>query len=483
MQEKAQEDWRIFYSSNRQGEIAPCGCQTNQLGGLNRMTAVYEKAPETPPAKLFFDAGDTFFSNLVINPSRKRSETLASEVIARVYKMIGVNALSPGERDFAMGIEKLKELEKMAGVTLVASNLVDSQGKAIFPRTQVFTGPKGSKVGVFALASEEAFANVPGVKVQPVDDIFEQAIKDLRSERVNRVVLLSHLGLNRDREIAARGGVDLIIGSHSLDAITAPVLVGKTWIVQPLNQGQQLGWVDMLADGSRKHNIVDLDKSVETENPAYTLMEAHKNDLRGIAIAGSNEPVLATSKKPYVAHAQQCRTCHQKQHDFWRDTKHSSAYLVLYAKNQHFDPECITCHSVGFQQPGGFNAIAKPLKLTDPKLEKKGKPFIEEIMKAVFIDDKQTPLDSRTHPERYAALKKRYHEKMKSLEDDGMIQKLYIGVQCENCHGNRNGHPSSDVKTQKKVSVESCKQCHSPPNANPFDPATFPKVACPLSGT
>lgn len=477
-----QEPFRIYYAANRQGEIAPCGCQVNQLGGLNRFQAGMAKvSADAPKAKLFLDAGDTFFTSRTLNPNRKASEVLAAELIADAYKLWGVSALAPGERDFALGVAKLKELEKRSGAMFIASNLTDASGKPLFRKTHFFSLTAGISVGVFALAAPENFEGLTEVKVADVEAARVASLEELKARGVNKIVLLSHLGLQADREIAAKGGIDLIIGSHSLDVLTEPVKVGTTLIVQPQNQGQQLGYLDF--GPSVAHKLVDLDKSFDEQNELFTKMEAHKESIRKLALAEITPPLLATKNKPYVAHAQSCRVCHQKQHDFWAGTKHASAYLVLYAKNQHFDAECIGCHSLGFQQAGGFDRIARPLQLTQPKLDKKDKPYIEEIMKWVFAEDRPTPLDSRTQPERYQKLKARYHEKIKELEEKELIQKLYVGVQCENCHGNRNGHPSVKVATQKKVNPESCKQCHAPPNAAPFDPESIPKVACPLSSS
>ncbi|HEY3266641.1 MAG TPA: metallophosphoesterase [Armatimonadota bacterium] len=52
---------------------------------------------------------------------------------------------------------------------------------------------------------------------------------DLRP-RADMLILLSHLGQKADREIAADGGFDLILGGHSHVLTEAPERVGSTWI-------------------------------------------------------------------------------------------------------------------------------------------------------------------------------------------------------------------------------------------------------------
>jgi hypothetical protein len=474
----------LFYTANRQGEVDPCGCQLNQLGGLNRMQALLDeqKAKGAAP-NLVVDAGDTFFSTPQLLPTRRDSELLRAKVIAAAYQAMKVDVFTPGERDFAGGISFLRELQKASGAVFLSTNLMDDNGVPLFKTTHLIERG-GLKIGFFSLADERAFAPVAGLRVQPPEKLFSSTISDLRRAGVDLVVLISHLGLERDRTFAALGGVDLIVGAHSLDALTEPTVVGKTWIVQPLNQGQQIGLMTLTNTGLKNAEMINLEKNFDVANSSRNLMNAYHDEVRTVAVEGGasgGETTTATSDKPFVAHAYTCRTCHTKQYDFWATTKHSAAYLVLFSKNQHFDPECISCHSIGFEQPGGFEKIAQPIVLTDPAKKTKT-PFVEQLMKKVFAGDlKKGALDSRLQPERFEKLHQRYDKEIRALEEAGKIQKLFIGVQCEHCHGNRAGHPSPTVATLKKVNVENCRACHTPPNAPEFDPKSIVRVACPLS--
>ena len=103
-------------------------------------------------------------------------------------------------------------------------------------------------------------------------------------------------------------------------------------------------------------------------------------------------------------------------------------------------------------------------------------------MNQVFGDDlKKGPLDSRIEPARFEKLHVKYIDLVSKLEQQGKIQKLYVGVQCENCHENRNGHPNQPLVTpSKKVKETTCRTCHAPPNAPTFSASMIPKVSCPL---
>ena len=76
---------RVIYLANRQGEIEPCGCQVNQIGGMHRLqTFLLQQRSQGP---LFIgDAGDTFFSLTQLHKARREQEIMRAKVIARSYR-------------------------------------------------------------------------------------------------------------------------------------------------------------------------------------------------------------------------------------------------------------------------------------------------------------------------------------------------------------------------------------------------------------
>src|SRR4051812_28912213 len=89
----------LFYTANRQGEVDPCGCPgAVQNGGIARMGAFLDATRRR--SSFFGDAGDTFFSVTSILPSRRDEELAHAHLIARAYQVMGLDVLTPGERDF-----------------------------------------------------------------------------------------------------------------------------------------------------------------------------------------------------------------------------------------------------------------------------------------------------------------------------------------------------------------------------------------------
>ncbi|MEZ4273120.1 MAG: cytochrome c family protein, partial [Myxococcota bacterium] len=49
-----------------------------------------------------------------------------------------------------------------------------------------------------------------------------------------------------------------------------------------------------------------------------------------------------------------CATCHPDAMVAYEKTKHAQAWETLVSKGKQCDVGCIGCHTVGYQQPGGF---------------------------------------------------------------------------------------------------------------------------------
>ena len=125
-------------------------------------------------------------------------------------------------------------------------------------------------------------------------------------------------------------------------------------------------------------------------------------------IAGVRIPMLL-SKKGYAGN-DVCTVCHEQQAATWQLTQHAQAYATLVTHGKERDGECVSCHVVGFDEPGGF---------------------------------------SFSKPETY-------------LENVG----------CESCHGRGGPHLSPDFL--KDGGYESaCVQCHDKKHSLGFDFATF----------
>ncbi|MBI2645780.1 MAG: hypothetical protein HYW85_01920 [Deltaproteobacteria bacterium] len=216
---------------------------------------------------------------------------------------------------------------------------------------------------------------------------------------------------------------------------------------------------------SYQHELVALDLEAfgDGDKRVFKAVQAFKKSLASIqkkGVAGpSLEPrVTQQGNRVEVATYKKCSVCHKEQYDVWKESKHASAVVPLYIRNQHLNPECIVCHSVGFHEPGGFKDLGYLESFLDKTLGKKHKGSMVEL---------------RDHPELDQKLRRQYVEAIEKAP----FKKDFIGVQCENCHSPRGVKDAlgqelpHQVETElpKKVVAQSCLKCHTPSQSPAFN--------------
>ncbi len=459
MEEKQQQlvsskpvNLKIFYTANRQGEIEPCGCIVNQMGGLDRLG---EFLSRSQPHYLFVDSGDTFFRGSFLTDKEKRK----AQLIAESYRLMKLSAISPGVRDMAAGWDFLIDLIQKSGAIWVMTNGVFEGESSPFVHSWVWE-KNGLKIGILGVVDEKGFTGVPGLTLQSPESSVREGIAELKEQGVDRIILLSGLGQDRDQELGRQvAGLDLIVSSRTLNPTQNPLKVGDALMVEAPLEGQQIGSLSW--EGNLVHHVqVPLLKDFQNDShPVALLLQQFRESESARA---SNEKIpLRTDVKPFVANPTRCANCHKKQFDFWEKTKHASAYLVLYPKKQHLNQDCVGCHTLS-----GFKGDS---------------PELQDLMKWVFGTTHPKPLDSRLDPKRFKKLQQRFIQRTHFMERQGRLDQNFLNVQCEHCHGNRTDHLAGKGLglVKSSIKIETCRTCHQPPNAKFIDEKEIKRVACP----
>ncbi len=100
----------------------------------------------------------------------------------------------------------------------------------------------------------------------------------------------------------------------------------------------------------RRGRIVARHAGAEARTEALITMEVRQ--ALGVA-----NPFL-TAKETWNG-SDACRVCHQDQHATWSLTAHAGAFQTLVEHGADKDPECLPCHTVGWDEPGGYS-LEKP---------------------------------------------------------------------------------------------------------------------------
>jgi 5'-nucleotidase len=234
----------ILSSSDLLGKIRSCGCTVRDSGGLGRRATYNEKIRQGSREVLVLDAGDAF--SLDLSFSKKEAE-LAMES----FSLIGVDVFTPGENDFIFGLPFLQSIAKNAEFEMIAANVVDpSTGLPVFgKRYVVITLRGGLRIAITGVLDETikfpAYIDRSTFDVEPVDHTLEIVIPLMKKD-ADFLILLSHMGVSRTRDILARAkDFDIAVIGHGMPMIKKTEKVGKTLLLASGGLGQYLGHTDI----------------------------------------------------------------------------------------------------------------------------------------------------------------------------------------------------------------------------------------------
>jgi len=375
-------------------------------------------------------------------PGRIKTQNLIEGMAA-----IGYDAVNVGERELAGGVPEF--MTKVASSKLPftsASFVYRDTGEPLFSpfaiKSYTLPGGRTVKIGYIGLDTfNSAFARPAGgnrvVIMRRPAEALKASLEGVR-RRVDTVVVLANLGL-RDLEEALKGapGVDLVLASAGGRVSPSGTLepLGGSPVLYAGDQGKRMGEVRLTfgAAGAKgapamTATHVWLTRRYPSDPKLQGLIDAtiaRVNEVnRRLAVSGPAAPVAAggvasprvpeappasdtgpTRHRPFLT-SSACQVCHLDATAVYGGSAHARAFDTLREAKQEYNPECVSCHVTGFNEPEGF------------------------------VNAHQTP--------------------------------ALINVQCEACHGNAAEHVRDPQKPFGAVPPRRCFACHTKENSPDF---------------
>ena len=215
-----------------------------RVGGLDR-TATILKAirSERGERVVFLDGGDTWQNSYTSLQSKGQD-------MVDCMALLKPDAMT-GHWEFTLGAERVKAIVEKLGFPFLAQNVRDTEwNEAAFdPMTMIERG--GVKIAVIGQAFPYTpIANprwmMPNWSFGIREDDLKANVEKARKAGAGLVVLLSHNGFDVDRKLASRvSGIDVILTSHTHDALPDVVKVGKTLLVASGSHGKFVSRLDL----------------------------------------------------------------------------------------------------------------------------------------------------------------------------------------------------------------------------------------------
>lgn len=202
---------------------APC------TGGTGRLVAMARAAEAAGDDPLLLDAGDQFQGTLFYTVNKW-------PMLAELDAMVGYDAMTLGNHEFDEGCDTLADFIRALKVPVLAANLEPGPDCPLRNLPQihpyVVRTVRGHQVGIVGLANpdvEHLAGPCPDTRFTDSAAALRKAVTVLEGQGVHCIIAVTHLGLDKDRELArAVEGVDIIVGGHTHSLLATGDTPGST---------------------------------------------------------------------------------------------------------------------------------------------------------------------------------------------------------------------------------------------------------------
>lgn len=335
----------LVYSANLNGELEPCGCsEQGDLGGIKRQSMLVQQLRLQDPQLLLISGGGLL-------SSESERDRLKSEYILKGFSHLAYDALGVQWRDLAYGRDFIQGFS----LPWVVSN-GQTQNFAAVQKLQ----KRGLNFYFFNwLTPEES----PGIKMQNQEqavsgDMTHLAAQLKQAKSQGMTMLSTTYDLNQAQTLLPLQYVDILMIQSRHEVYGEPQQLNNTLVLQPGSRGMRLGRTVLAIQSNQlkswRHDVIDLPKSIGDDPALAGWYEEYNAKVKQAYLAGvQRKQAFEQGLGPYVGESG-CQNCHVKEHQTWSVSRHAKAYATLEKVNKAFDPDCIQCHTVGFNQPGGF---------------------------------------------------------------------------------------------------------------------------------
>lgn len=434
----------------RNGYIEPCGCagKDRMKGGISRLHSMLLELREKrgwPTVAL--DVGG-------ISKGTGLQGVLKFHALADAMRKMGYEAVALGIGDLKYDLGDLiavaSEVDGQPGL-FISSNVALLSWDAGFTGKPRVIQTAGMKIGVIAILGRE-FQN----QIYSKEILFKDPEKVVREQlgelqkQCDLLILLAHASRQESLQLAKKvPGFDLVVtagGAPEPPAHPQPIEGQNGWLIEVGEKGMYAVVVGIYDDPQqpRRYQRVVLDSRYPDSEPMRQILLAYQEQLKDLGLKGLGIQAVRHPRQelngPFVG-SQSCRACHEASYKLWQHSGHARAWETLQRVDppRNHDPECISCHVVGWNPQKYF-------------------PY-----ESGFWSQKQTP--------------------------------HLVAVGCESCHGPAGNHVEAElgrlgsqeaikqkyrqaVKLSLAEAEKTCLECHDLDNSPDFQFSTYwPKVA------
>ena len=344
----------ILISGEQIGYLEPCGCAglDNMLGGLMRRHTLLKQLRGQNWPLVAIDLGGQI--KRFGRQATMKYSVATSALVEMDYQAVGFSA-----QDLRLPTEEIVSIAvnwDEGKNPLVAANVkLLGIDEMVSPFRVVKVGNR--RIGITSILGKSEIAKINNSDVELTDP--EAALKQILpklSKQADTLILLSHAKPETSRELARKfPQFQLVVtagGAAEPPKATETIAGTKTQLVEVGHKGKYVAVIGLYDDTQTplRYQRVPLDHRFADSPEMHQLMVKYQNELEtlGLDNLGLAGTPLATGGQ-FVGSAK-CAECHTEADDKFQETPHAHALntLEILDPPRHHDPECISCHVVGW---------------------------------------------------------------------------------------------------------------------------------------
>lgn len=345
-------DIYLLHTNNTNGALENCLCPGKSYGSLEKRVHYIREWLNYHSNTILVDAGDFLSST---------SNTLKDSIAFRGYELMPYDVVALGDQEFFRGIPFLSELMNRSDLPFVASNLQQPQLPNL--QSELIIELEGISFGIFSVLDPSIFRFYPKsvsetVEILPFENVVTQQAAALQ-HKSDVVIMLSHLGIEKDRELAGSvEGLDIIVGGHTQTILQEPEKIRNTLIVQAGKDGYYVGELKLTFDDEKElqsynGKLIPMDITLPNDSVMVDMIVEY-NRLKRQSLTRRVERILPVPTEYLVAPVEKCGSCHPKKLEHWLTTPHAASFATLEHEHKHKSPDCLACHTTGFGRDDGY---------------------------------------------------------------------------------------------------------------------------------
>jgi 5'-nucleotidase / UDP-sugar diphosphatase len=234
---------------------------------------IREERAKNPEGTLLLSAGDMFQGTPISN-------LFKGTPVIEFMNYLEFDAMAVGNHEYDWGLDAFNQLLAAARFPFLSANIQNANDSSLCGvKPYIVMHRRNVNIAVIGLTTPDvAYLSKTGltgnISAQNAANVLPSIIKKATLEGAQIIIVLSHLGLDADRDLARRvPGIHIIVGGHSHTELMTPVTEGSTVIVQAGCYGLYLG-------------VLELDIEMDKNPAPYRIM---KGALRKVT-SGPGQP-------------------------------------------------------------------------------------------------------------------------------------------------------------------------------------------------